>query len=225
MLSKISKQYVYVLLSVALSAGWSASSVHAASLTTGAGSAVTSPDAMATFTGIQSSLFVYEEDGLRFTTPTVTNNGAFDAFNFAIASNNLHYAGGNNGFTEITAVNGDVFTAVELLFGDGNTSFGCCRNIIDTVFAWNAERDGMSVGSGFINTPVGSIVGVVDAAGFDTLQVAAWPGINSATAGSFQAIAIDDVSVEFLTAVPVPPAALLFGSVMAGAGLLRRRVR
>lgn len=194
------------------------------------GAIVNNPDASATFDLLATQSVdsaTYSEGDLAVRSTGTTFTTGFDAFGFGVAETGIFYTAGNFGFVEIFSVAGDDFSALDVLVGDGNTGFGCCRSggQTPTNIVYEVEQDGVVVASGFIETVVGTVFAVTNAQGFDLVRIAAWPGLQSL--GGFQAIAIDDVNVNYVSTtpspVPVPAAALLFAPALAGFAVRRKR--
>ena len=119
----------------------------------------------------------------------------FDAFGFGIASDNLFYAGIVSPLV-ITSVEGKKFNELEFLFGDGFTSYDCCRSTTPgasffTTFGYEIVRDGVVIAEDVVRTEVGQYFSVKYSAGFDSVRVIATNGSASS------AIAIDNLRVRF----------------------------
>lgn len=185
--------------------------------TTGNGSAATDVDRIATFDGISGSLLGYTEDGL-----SISVNDSNCCFT------GVHYgSGGNNDFVTISTVDGLDFFGLELDFGTG------FRDGLHNV-VWETKRDGLTTGSGILNDIFASnglrngfsVLGWSDENLFDTLLIGAAPVNDGYNAfGQFQAIALDNVKVDFSAPISVPePASIaLLGLGLAGIGFSRKR--
>jgi hypothetical protein len=220
------------LVAAAACAALSVGAADAASLSTGAGSAVMRADAMADFDAPASFELPYAEGGLVFTPFDGPNtpgggqfsNGGFAAFGDTPDFGLLYHI---DYLTQITPAGGAVFEAVEFLLGDGFS--GSCRLCVggtfDTTLVYDARLNGASVGSGVFDTTVGTIIGISLASGFDALWLAAGPGI--AMFGDYQAIALDNVSAQFVGSatapIPLPASAFLLLGAFGGLAALRRR--
>jgi len=191
---------------------------HATSTTIGAGSAVTSPDALATFDTLTTNgqdLSNYAENGISITVPDTLGTG-FDPFNDSVATTGFHYGdAGNHLFVTISMADNTPIAALEFKVGDG------WLNDLDTKVIWETMLNGVSTGTGAIFTTDATVIGWIDSGGFDELRVAASGDIPNLNAfGDLQGIAIDNLSVQV---VPVPAAVWLFGSGLGLLGWFRRR--
>ncbi len=185
-------------------------------------SVATSGGYSANFDGLSSSSFntSYSEGGFNFS----GNFFNFDMTSFASreylsalgGSDTTMYQGGQTGALTISTGDGSELSNLSFAYGTGygNGSSGY----------WEAYRDGGLVGSGLIST-LSSIISFSDTLGFDALSIAMFTsasgGAGFGTKGN--AIAIDYVNGQQLSAVPLPPSAILFGSALFGLGYLRRR--
>jgi hypothetical protein len=185
---------------------------------TGAGSAVTSADRVATFSSLTSDgipLSNYAEDGLSITTPNDSFVG-FQPFENAQTTQFFYGSGGGQNFVTITTTDNTPIYGLEFLLGDGNQLSDTTTNLL-----WETLSGGSPTGSGFVgDLAKGSVVGWYDSSTFDTLEVAAGPDLTpSSVLGDFQAIALGDVRVQQTPAQATPePASLLLLS-LGGAGL------
>lgn len=193
-------------------------------ITTGAGSAVTTADRTATFDSLTTtgvSLLNYQESDLQISVNDTTFAG-FDPFDGqgGGANSGFHYGtGGNTSFVTITSTTGSIFSGLEFLLGNGNG--GASTNVV-----WQTLLDGVETGAGAFNTLKG-VAGWSDALGFDTLRVGAFAGTYTAF-GQFQAIALDDLSVQFsnsVPAVPLPAGLPLMLAAFGAFGFVRRSKR
>jgi hypothetical protein len=202
--------------------------VAAPVFSTGAGSAVVSPDRIATFDSVATStdLTSYSENGLRITTPKfayVSYDSGFPGLGF---SGGFHYpSGGVDAPTTITTTDGAVMYAAEFNAGDGWAGSD------PLYFAWQTRLGGSTTGGGYYTASqsVALVFGIADAGGFDTLLLAAYDteslAMGGVTAGGFQALAIDNLSVQVGPGgvVPEPSSLALVALGISIAGLLRRR--
>lgn len=184
----------------------------------GAGSAVTSVSAAASFEN-QSALNdnPYMENGLRFSRTGLSfdNNGCgfagcaghtgFDGF-----SGNYMYGTGSGGFTMQAAI-GQRFYGLEFMLGSG---FG---NQSLWNASWTALLNGTEVGSGSIAefTP-GQVVGFASANGFDELR---YSDLND----GYNAPAFDEVRAQYATVVPEPSTWMLMASGLGMLAAYRRK--
>ncbi|MEM6372019.1 MAG: VPLPA-CTERM sorting domain-containing protein [Pseudomonadota bacterium] len=190
--------------------------------TSGMGSAVTSVDAAADFED-NDALFdnPYTEDGMEFsrTALSFNNNGC----GFAGCGTHLGFYSGPTPFTgnymygsgggtfTIQSTGSDVFTALELILGTGNSSAQGMS------YSWQTFLSGNLVGSGTTaRLAVPGWYGWSDASGFDTVVFGQATG---------NAPAFDSVRAQFVDPAPIPlPAAgwlMLVG--LGGLSALRRR--
>ncbi len=185
------------------------------------GSTVTSADRTATFDAINSndiSLQTYTEDSISVSVNNISFQG-FGAFlpNDPRSSGFFYGRGGNQGYVSISATDGQSFSALDLLLGDG---FG----LTTTNLAWETLLGGAVTGSGLVTMLArGTTVGWSHLSGFDTLRIGASPYLTSL--GNFQAIAIDDVRAQIAATVPLPASLPLLLGAVGAAGALRRRKR
>lgn len=195
--------------------------------TIGAGSAVTSPDRIATFDTVTDGtpLAAYTEGGLSITVP----NGAYNGFTPAPGfSGGFHYPnGGVSAPTTITPVDSAIMYGVEFNAGTGfSDQMGA-----SAYYAWETQMGGVSTGGGYFTLDLSQaqVVGFSDPAGFDTLLVANYASLAEAmggiTATGFQALALDNLSVQTGpgSAIPEPATIALSGLGILALGLLRRR--
>jgi hypothetical protein len=192
-----------------------ASTQAATVLTTGAGSAVTRVDRLATFDSITRDhidLSAYTEDGLSIAVPNQSAVG-HDFFGTGVLTALYYGRGGDTSFVTIKTTDATEIFGLEFLFGHG---FSDSTNVD---LGWETWNDGMLVSSGVLDDPAkGTVVGWSDTGGFDELRVGAGHGPYSF--GDQQAIALDNVRVEL---IPDSGSALLL-MVMSFSGLhlLRR---
>jgi hypothetical protein len=195
-------------------------SVNAAVITTiGAGTAVATPDRTATFTGISGSLLGYTENGL-----LVSVNAVHSSFPDA------HYGrGGNFSFVTIATTDGLDFRGLEFNLGTGFRVGGPQHNVV-----WETLRDGVTTGAGVLTgilplfgVPTGSpVLGWFDTDLFDTLRVGAAPTSEGYDRfGEFQAIVLDNVSIDFAaaSAVSEPGSLAVIAAALGALALSRRR--
>ncbi|HEX6958646.1 MAG TPA: PEP-CTERM sorting domain-containing protein [Ferrovibrio sp.] len=202
-------------------------------LSFGAGGAVTSADRTATFDSVTggTDLSAYTEDSLSITVPD-TAYVSFDPDGAATSfSGGFHFVfGGHPRYTAITTTDGERMSGVEFALGSGFVA-----DLSDTIaaFAYEVLRDGSSIGSGFLDVALGTIVGISDDLGFDELRIGAYANLAAAETGiasnTLSAIAIDNVVVQLAggeqppSQVPEPGSLALFGAGLAALGLIRRR--
>jgi len=180
---------------------------------TGAGSAVSTVNRIATFDSINAnglSLLGYTEDSLIISVDDISFVG-FDAFTDGVGSM-FHYGnGGNTAFVTITPTDNVDFVGLEFKAGLGNSQ--------DLFLTWETYRNNVLTGSGQEQVPRGTIVGFSDVLGFDELRVAAH--LNSGdNFGDHQAIAIDDLKVQLFQStvvvggkiIPIESTSLLISS-------------
>jgi hypothetical protein len=178
---------------------------------------VTSVDRIATFDSLTStSLYIgnYAEDMLSVTTPiNLALSVGFTPFAPGDFRTTAFYygSGGSDSYVTIRGADGAVFTAIDLLLGDGEAPH-------TTNVRWQTFLDGSLTGEGFMGgVTKGQIVGWSDASGFDELRVAASSGsgvgefsVNYQPGfGNFQSIAIDDLRAQVAPPTPVPEPASL----------------
>jgi hypothetical protein len=177
-------------------------------LTTGAGSAVTSVDRSANFNSLVdgADLSTYTENLLSITTPGVASLG-FDPFKGAGDGTPFHYtsnyaSGVNDSWVTIRTIDGALMRGVEFLYGNG---WGDDGPVIATIY-WQAYLGTTLVSSGSEVQHIGTVLGFSDPAGFDSLLVRA-----TLFADGYSAIALDALRVQI---VPEP------STCIAGALLL-----
>ncbi len=220
-----------ILLTVVMTTvlGLTSQGIAAVMFSTGAGSAVTVVDRMATFDSLSGNgidLTSYSEGGLDITVPDTTFIG-FDPFLDGTLTQFHYGTSGNSSFVTIQGSDSAAFRGVEFKFGDGffSTQTSGVSNLL-----WETRLLGVVTGSGLeTSIPLGSIVGWSDLGGFDELRIASNPSFTLASSlGDFQAIALDDVVAQLTTsAIPEPTSMALLGLTAAGfCGVrLRRRQR
>ncbi|NRA29309.1 MAG: hypothetical protein HRU11_03525 [Parvularculaceae bacterium] len=210
-----------------------ASQAAAASVSLGA-RVTTGPDAIATFDDLATmnmDATTYTEGDLAVRSSGTTFTTGFDAFGFGVSETGIYYVQRSTLGISIFSESGKDFKALDLLFGDGNTGFGCCRagGQGPTRIAYEIERDGVIIDSGVFDTIVGTIFAVTDAAGFDLVRIGVGPNISMSPTEFANSAAIDNVFVDYLDPVvdpvPVPAAALLFAPVLGGLVMRRRRAQ
>ncbi len=190
----------------------------------GAGSAVSSPDLVATFDALTSTntteLNSYTEGGLSVSTGSQTWGAdppymvaALHPFGGA-GEPNLAFFGMANGTAEwiiIQATNSALIYAVEFMYGNtwslNGTSWGNDQGYVE----WQTLNNGVVVSSGQVGPnpilPLGSVLGFFDPAGFDQLQVKCRIANSSPT--NYQALALDNLAVQLTNR---PPAPVIYGS-------------
>lgn len=185
--------------------------------TTGSGSAVTVTDRIATFNNISGALLGYTEDNLSISADDI----------WCCFPNVFYDNGGSLDFVTISTTDGADFFGLELDLGTG---FGTgLHNVV-----WETKRDGNSTGSGILtnvfasngpsNNP--SVLGWSDINLFDTLLIGAAPTANGYNAfGQLQAIALDNVKIDFNgnTPIPEPTSIALLVLGLAGIGFSRKK--
>ena len=190
---------------------YSASSFAAVSQTSGAGSAVTTIDASASFESTASlTANPYSEGGMLFsrTGLSFNNNGcgyAGCAYNpgFAGFSGNYMYGVGV-GYFDIATTGGNLFGGLEFTVGTGFSS-----STVDVI--WEAYRSSVLVGSGSVSLAVGTVIGFNDASGFDTLRY------TDVLQSGQNAPAFDTVHAQYVAAIPEPE---IYAMMLAGLGVL-----
>lgn len=184
----------------------------------GSGTAVTSSDFVAEF----------EIDG---GTPHLEDNLSFANVAPLDLSGSTHagFAGVNDSFAlysgsvsiplEISTQDGSKLSGIEFNIGTGYTP---ARN----GGFWESYRDGLLVDSGGFNiTNFDQVISFSDNLGFDMLLIAML-NISSLPTdfNNSNAIAVDHVVAQSLSAVPIPAAVWLFGSALIGLlGFIKRR--
>lgn len=183
--------------------------------TSGAGSAVTTIDASATFENTASlNGNPYSEGGMLFSRTglsfnnggcgyagcaNITNNPGFAGF-----SGNYMYGAGGVGYFNIASTGGNVFSGLEFTVGTGFFS-----STVDVV--WEAYNSSILVGSGSVSLAVGTVIGFNDASGFDSLRY------TDVLQSGQNAPAFDTVRGQYVAAIPEPE---IYAMMMAGLGLL-----
>lgn len=175
---------------------------------------------METKTRISGSLTAYQEDGLFVTAP-----GPHCCFA------GVHYeSGGNTSYVTIATVDGSDFYGLEFDFGTGNPDG--LHNVV-----WETLRDGVSVGSGILVDVFSSnglrngfnVLGWTNADGFDELRVGSWRtgtvGLTYTAFGQRQAIAIDNVRIDYdrATVIPLPASMPVLLAALGALGIVARR--
>ncbi len=192
--------------------------------TTGAGSAVSSAQLLATFDTLNSTTVVhlenYTEGALKIT--TAADSWAAD---FAMASLLDPFAGcgtdrafyaissGNNDWVTIQTTNASLMHGVEFMYGNtwttGNSQAPWGNP--SAVLEWQTWNNGTLVSAGTNGPnpllPLGTIVGFYDAAGFDQLLVRST--IANSGDPTLQAVALDNLHVMLTN---LPPAPAIYGS-------------
>lgn len=197
--------------------------VHAAAVFS-SNAVVTTVNRSATFDSLTSNdldLSSYSEDSMFVTVGDVSFQG-FTAFTPGDnRTTGFHYGrAGNNSFVTIKGTDGVVFKAIDFLLGDGYVSASV------TNVRWETYLNGVLTGSGTESSVArGTVVGWTDANGMDELRVAADAFNSQPGFGGFQAIAIDDLRVQFGSpaAVPEPGSLALWGLGTLGAMFARRK--
>ena len=198
--------------------------------TTGAGSAVTVVDRMATFDTLTSTntmeLGNYSEDGLYITTGNQSWGAdpplaaKLDPFHGATTPDRGFFcvAWDNPEWTSIRTTNMAVIHAVEFVYGNGwttgdiNGQYPWGNNA--AILKWQTWRNGTLVSSGSVGDtwalPVGTVVGFYEPAGFDELTMKAI--MLTAADTNSNALALDNLNVMLTN---VPPAPVIYGSDFA----------
>ncbi|MEO0973274.1 MAG: hypothetical protein AAFX85_09275 [Pseudomonadota bacterium] len=170
----------------------------------GAGSAVETVDAAATFDTVQNrdSLAYFQEDGISVNVSDV----AFVSFDptggLGGFDDGFFYANGGTPDPYVVDVGGADLLAVEFTVGSG---FVVDRLVGYTRLYYETFRDGVSTGVGSVRFALGEVFGLRDVFGFDTLHVY---NANPFQGGK-NALALDDLRVERV-AVDEPMSLLLF---------------
>jgi hypothetical protein len=208
----------FVGAAMALLAGAPVVAPAQVSLSTGAGSAVSTIDVSASFEN-QSALTAtpYVENGLTFTRTGLTdnNNGCgyagCDTHFTALAGNYMYGIGG--GYFSMFAPTGREFSALELIVDSGFITES------PSTYVFSAFLSGADVGTASLVAPRGTIVGVSSPGGFNELRY-------YSTLQGVRAPAFDEVRVQLVdvTATPEPASiALLATGLFAIGGLAIRR--
>lgn len=193
--------------------------------TTGTGSAVTTVEASASFE-TSGALFdnPYVEGGMLFSRSNLTfdNNscgfaGCAGHLGFTGFSGNYMYGTGDGGFFTIQAGGSSPFFGLEMQVGSGFSQ----SNVL---VVWEAFSGATLVGSGNVNTAVGSVVGFSDSNGFDSLRFTSSNGGDIADFNNtFNAPAFDSVRAQFTAPVPLPGSLGVMGIGVAALVAMRRR--
>ena len=211
------------ILLVGTIASFFASQAHAGvTLSVGSGSAVSHVDASANFESTDALTDpAYVEDGISVTRQNLSynnNNCGFAGCTWAFpyfSGNYMYgtYYNGGEGYFDISTTGGNVFNALEFIFGSG-------YGTDPANLAWSAYLGGLMVGSGSTQLTKGSVAGFSGGL-FDTLRFT-----NEFNTGLYGP-AFDSVRAQYGvldTAVPEPSAwALMILGFGALGGLLRQR--
>ncbi len=196
-------------------------------LTSGAGSAVTSVDRIATFDTVitGTNLAAYTEGNLIIRVAQTAFIG-FDPANGAGGfSGGFHYpSGGITNATDILAADGADIKAIEFNIGTGFTGN------YPPDFHYFIYNNGVLLGDSFFTAPVGSVVGFKANVTIDEIRLGAYADAATAltaTPTTYQALAIDNLKVQINGQVVPEPGtyATLAGIGVTGLGLLLRRRR
>jgi PEP-CTERM motif len=197
-------------------------SAFAVTQTFGAGSAVTSIDASASFESVAAlNDNPYLEGGMSFSRFGLTfdNNGCgFGgcAGRFPGFDGNYMYGTGS-GYFEIAAPVGKDFTGLEFITGTGYSLSTPVEDIV-----WSAYNNGSLVSQGFAILNAGNVIGFKDASGFDVIRYTSSRGIPLED----NAPAFDTVHAQFSTSpIPEPEVYAMLAAGLGMMGFLRRRER
>ncbi len=187
--------------------------------TIGAGSAVSLADRIATFDALTATNTIelgnYAEGGLRITTGS-QNWGADPPYMLAamhpfggIGEPNLAFFGMANGTAEwviIETVNAATMHGVEFMYGNTWSYQGTSWGNDQAYVVWQTLLNGTVLSTGQVGPspllPLGTVIGFYDPAGFDQLQVKCL--IANSSPPDYQAIALDNVSVQLTNLPPAP---------------------
>ena len=188
-------------------------------LSTGAGSAVTTVDAIADFESVNALTDnPYLEGGLSFSRTGLTfdNNscgfaGCVGHVGFTGFSGNYMYGVGSGGFFEIATTGTDIFTGLEFVLGTG--FFTSTADI-----SWEAFLSGGSVGLGSGTFDAGTVLGF-SGGSFDMLR------FSSDGSAGLQAPAFDTVRAQLTADVGVVPEPATWAMMLVGFGFVGAAMR
>jgi hypothetical protein len=196
-------------------------------ITSGAGSAVSSVDRIATFDNVVTNddLTNYTEGNLIISVNGFAYEGYDPTWGNGGFSGGFHYpSGGANGATVIKAADGADLQAIEFNIGSGFSGG-------NPDFHYFIFNNGVLLSDAYFTVPVGSVVGFIATTAIDEIRLGAYGSTADAVAAnqnSFQAIALDNLKVQIdgVAAVPEPGTyGLLAGMLVPGAAFLIRRRR
>ncbi len=179
-------------------------SAETVTITSGAGSAVTTPDRVAYFSSITEgiSLSNYTENLLSITTPGVAHLQFDPTYGSGLGGfigGFFYPSGGTNGCNTIKTTDLKKIYALEFNVGHG---FGGTSVYVH----WEAVRNSTIVASGYLTATAGQVLGFQNALGMDEFRFGGYTSLSvaqTATASTYQAGALDNLKVS-LAGVPVP---------------------
>lgn len=196
-------------------------------LTSGAGSAVTSVDRIATFDNVTTgtNLNGYTEGNLIISVPGTAYEEYDPTFGAGGFNGHFHYpSGGAFAATAILAQDGADLKAIEFNIGTGFFSRA-------TDFHYFVFNNGVPLGDSYFTAPLGSVVGFIANVTVDEIRIGAYNDTSTAqaaTTSSFQALALDNLKVQTTGGATVPEpgtCATLAGLGVTGLGFAIRRRR